>query len=128
MPQSSTIRLTQLMREVNPDMKVMHAYVMPFQKQFSVLSKKSTTKFKKSLYTVKLFIDTPKMTPTSKVKAFCTCLDFTYRLAYCLSTKNALYEEPNFVLKHPSVTNPGCNIRGCQHIDAAIRYGLRKGI
>ena len=129
MTNNSTVLANQLIREVNPYINI-YGPVMsrPHLKQFSVFSKKSSTKLGKTLYSVKIQSDTPKITNTSKLRVYCSCLDFRYRLAYCLDLKGALLTQPDFILEHPTTTNPDCIVRGCQHISTAIRHAIQRNI
>ena len=132
---TSMVTVQQLMGVPSMDIKVIKVINQPFLKQFSVLSKQSTTKIKPNLYTVKVESNTQKLTPQSKVKVSCSCSDFRYRLAYCFYEKNALLVKEDYLLKldgqeiKPDKTNPGCQrFRACKHIKAALAYGLQRGI
>ena len=132
---TSTIRVSQLMGVPDSSIKVIKVINQPYIKQFSVLSRKSTTSIKPNLYTVKLESDTPKLSPQSKIKVSCSCADFRYRLAYCFREKNALLVNEDYLLKFngqdvlPDKTNPGCRkFRACKHIKASLAYALQRGI
>ncbi len=131
----SKISVAQLMGVPDSSIQVIKVINQPYIKQFSVLSKQSTTKIKPNLYTVKIESNTPKLTPQSKVKVSCSCADFRYRLAYCFHEKDALLVSEDYLLKlngqeiKPDDTNPGCNkFRACKHIKSALAYGLQRKI
>jgi len=131
----SSVTVAQLMGVPDSSIQVIKTINQPFLKQFSVLSKKSTTTIKPNLYTVKIELNTPKFTSHSKVKVACSCSDFRYRLAYCFYEKGALLANEDYLLKldgqeiKPDKTNPGCSkFRACKHIRAAIKYGLERNI
>ncbi len=130
---NSSITAAQLMGVPDSSIAVIKTINQPYLKQFVVLSKKSTTTIKPNLYTVKVESNTPKLTPTSKVKLSCTCADFRYRLAYCMHEKGALLTNEDFLLKmdgqeiKPDKTNPGCNkFRACKHIRVSLKYGIER--
>ncbi len=132
---ASQIKVAQLMGQPDSSIQVIKVVNRQYLKQFSVLSKRSTTKIKPNLYTVKLELDTPKITPQSKVKVSCSCADFRYRLAFCFYEKEALLVSEDYLLKlngqeiRADKTNPGCSkFRACKHIKAALAYGLQRGI
>ncbi len=132
---NSTITVASLLGTPDSSIQVIKSINQPFLKQFSVLSKKSTTTIKPNLYTVKIETNTPKITTTSKVKVSCTCADFRYRLAYCFHEKGALLANEDYLLKmdgqeiKPDKTNPGCQkFRACKHIKAALKYGLERNL
>ena len=81
-----------------------------------------------NLYVVKIESDTPKILPTSKVKVYCSCLDFRYRLAYCFDQNGGLLTQPDFVLEPPKETNPNCIVRSCKHINIALKHAIQQGI
>jgi len=125
----STITVAQILGVQDPTVKVVKTINQPFIKQFVVISKKSTTGVKPSIYSVKIELNTPSFTPQSKVKCYCDCLDFRYRQAYCFNEKGALLNPPNYVIEPPDKTNPGCaNLKACKHIRAALKYGLERSI
>ncbi len=132
---NSKIHVSQLMGVPDSTIQVLRVVTQPYIKQFSVLSKKSTTKIRPNLYTVRIEVDTPKITPQSKVMCSCTCSDFRYRLAYCMNEKDALLAPEDYLLQlngqtiKPDKTNPGCNkFRACKHIKAALAYGLQRKV
>jgi hypothetical protein len=125
----SSVTVAQLLGIPDPSIKVIKTINQPYIKQFVVISRKSTTGIKPSLYTVKIESNTPNLTPQSKIKVFCDCLDFRYRQAYCFNEKNALLIPPSFVIEPPDKTNPGCSkMRPCKHIKAALKYALEHNI
>ena len=128
MATNSTITASSILRVPDASIKVIKVINRPYIKQFSLISKKSTTDIQPSMYVVKIESDTPKIIPTSKLKVYCSCLDFRYRLAYCFNQHGALLTQPDFVLEPPKETNPTCTIRSCKHINAAIKYAIEKGI
>jgi hypothetical protein len=83
MAMNSTITAAQIMGVPDNTIKVIKTIKQPFIKQFVVISRKSTTTIKPSLYTVKIESNTPDLTPQSKIKCYCDCLYFIYRQAYC---------------------------------------------
>ena len=132
---NSKIKVAQLMGVPDSSIQVIRVVNQPYIKQFSVLSKRSTTKIKPNLYTVRIEVDTPKITPQSKVACSCACSDFRYRLAYCFKEKDALLAPEDYLLKmdgqevKPDKTNPNCReFRACKHIKAALTYGLQRKI
>ena len=125
----STLTVAQLMGVPDSSIKVIKTINQPFIKQFVVISKQSTTSIKPNLYTVKIESNTPQLTPQSKIKCYCNCLDFRYRQAYCFYEKGALLSPPDYVIEPPDKTNPGCRkIKACKHIRAALKYGLERHI
>ncbi len=133
-PQSQ-VTVAQLMGVPDSTIAIIKVINQPYVKQFSVLSKQSTTKIKPNLYTVKLEINTPKVTPQSKIKVSCSCADFRYRQAFCFNEKNALLVTEDYLLKMDGVkieadkTNPGCvKFKACKHIKAALTYALQRKI
>lgn len=128
MASNSNIRVAQLMRVEDNSVKVIKTINRPYVKQFSVLSKKSSTGLNPTLYVVKVESDTPQITPQSKVKCYCSCLDFRYRLAYCFDQNGALLTQPDFVLEPANETNPDCQIRSCKHINSALKFALKQNI
>jgi hypothetical protein len=132
---NSKVNVSQMMGVPDSSIAIIKTINQPYVKQFVVLSRKSTTTIKPNLYTVKIEADTPKLTPTSKIKMSCTCADFRYRLAYCAHEKGALLTSEDFLLKldgqevKPDKTNPGCSkFRACKHIKAALKYGLERSL
>ena len=129
MATSSKVTVAQLLGIPDNSIKVIKAINQPYIKQFVVISRKSSTGIKPSLYTVKIESNTPNLTPQSKVKVFCDCLDFRYRQAYCFNEKGALLIPPSFVIEPPDKTNPGCaKMRPCKHIRAALKYALERNL
>ena len=129
MATNSTITAAQIMGVPDSTIKVIKTIKQPFIKQFVVISRKSTTTIKPSLYTVKIESNTADLTPQSKIKCYCDCLDFRYRQAYCFHEKGALLSPPNYVIEPPDKTNPGCSeIRACKHIKAALKYGVERRV
>ncbi len=131
----SQIKVSQLMGVPDSSIQVIKVINQPYIKQMSILSKKSTTKIKPNLYTVKMELDTPKITPNSRVKLSCSCADFRYRQAYCFYEKDALLVNEDYRLKmngqeiKPDKTNPGCHkIKACKHIKSALKYALERKI
>ncbi len=96
---NSQVSVAQLMGQPDSSIQVIKVVNRPYLKQFSVLSRKSTTKIKPNLYTVKVELNTPKFTPQSKVKVSCSCADFRYRLAWSFNEKHALLVNEDFLLK-----------------------------
>ena len=126
---NSTVTAASIMGVPDNTIKIIKTIKQPFIKQFVVISKKSTTTIKPSLYTVKIESNTADLTPTSKIKVFCDCLDFRYRNAYCFHQKGALLMPASYVIEPPDKTNAGCNqFRACKHIRAALKYGVERGI
>ncbi len=131
---TSKIRVAQLMGVPDSSIKVIKVINQPYIKQFSVLSKQSTTKIKPNLYTVKIELDTPTMSPQSKVKVSCSCADFRYRLAYAFDKQDALLISEDYLLRlngqeiKPDKTNPQLEVRPCKHIKCALQYGLQRKI
>ena len=126
---NSTVTAAQIMGVADNSVKVIKTINQPFIKQFVVMSRKSTTTIKPNLYNVKIETNTPDLKPTSKIKVYCDCLDFQYRLAYCFDEKGALLIPQGFVIEPPDKTNPGCNkFRACKHVKAALKYALERGI
>jgi hypothetical protein len=129
MATQSQVTASQLTGTIDNSIKVIKTIKQPFIKQFVVMSRKSTTTIKPNLYNVKVETDTPELRPSSKVKCYCDCLDFSYRQAYCFNEKGALLIPQGFVIEPPDKTNPGCQkFRPCKHIKEAIRYGLERKI
>ena len=129
MTTQSQITVQQLMGITDNSIKVIKTINQPYIKQFVVISRKSTTGIKPNLYTVKIESNTPKLTPRSKIKCYCNCLDFRYRQAFCFEQKGALLSPPDFVIEPPNKTNPGCEkLRPCKHIRAALKYALEHNI
>jgi len=127
MATNSKVTVSQIIGVPDNSIKVIKSINQPFIKQFVVISRKSTTTIKPNLYNVKIESDTPELKPTSKIKVYCDCLDFQYRLAYCFDEKGALLIPQGFVIEPPDKTNPGCNkFRACKHIKSALRYGLER--
>ncbi len=130
----SQIRVSQLMGVPDSSIQVIKVINQPYVKQFSVLSRKSTTNIKPNLYTVKIELDTPKITPNSKVKVSCSCADFRYRQAKAFHDKDALLVNEDYLLKMNGVeikadkTNPQGIIKACKHIKSALSYGLQRKI
>jgi hypothetical protein len=126
---NSTVTVASLLGTVDNSIKIIKTINQPFIKQFVVISKKSTTSIKPNLYTVKIESNTPELKPTSKIKCYCNCLDFRYRMAYCFHEKGALLSVPDYVIEPPDKTNAGCQkFRGCKHIKASLKYGLERGL
>ena len=126
---NSTVTVASLLGVADNSIKIIKTINQPFIKQFVVISKKSTTTIKPSLYTVKIESSTPTLTTVSKIKCYCDCLDFRYRMAYCFHEKGALLSPPNYVIEPPDKTNAGCaKFRGCKHIKSALKYGLERGL
>jgi hypothetical protein len=126
---NSTVTVAQIIGVPDKTIQVIKTINQPFIKQLVVISKKSTTTIKPSLYTVKVESDTPVLTPTSKIKCMCTCLDFRYRMAYCFHERGALLSPPDYVIEPPDKTNTGCKqFRACKHIRGALKYALERGI
>ena len=128
MATNSSIRVSQILRTTDTTIGIIKTINRPYIKQFSVLSKKSTAGIQPNLYVVKIESDTPKITPQSKVKVYCSCLDFRYRLAYCFDQHDALLTQPDFVLEPPNETNPNCQVRSCKHINASLKFALQRGV
>lgn len=129
MTPNSTVTVSQIMGVPDNSIKVIKTINQPFIKQMVVISKKSTTTIKPSLYTVKIESNTPQLTPQSKIKLYCDCLDFRYRMAYCFHQKGALLSPPNYVIEPPDKTNNGCaKFRACKHIKAALKHGIERGL
>ena len=129
MPVNSTITVEQLLGVPDQSVKVVKTINQPYLKQFVVISRKSTTGIKPNLYSVKVETNTPTITPQSKIKCYCDCLDFRYRQAYCFNEKGALLNPPNYVIEPPDKTNPGCaNLKACKHIRSALKYALEHHI
>ena len=129
MANNSAITIAQLLGVTDPNIKVIKTINQPYIKQFTVISRKSTSGIRPSLYNVKVESNTPTLTPQSKVKCYCDCLDFRYRYAYCFNEKGALLNPPNYVIEPPDKTNPGCSkLQACKHIKAALRYGIERSI
>lgn len=123
----SQVTLGQLLGNVDPNIKIQNVLNRPYLKQFSVLNKKSTSGHPK-MYVVYVEADTEKIEMNTKLKLYCSCLDFTYRYAYCFYEKDALYTRSGFVIEPPDITNPDCKIKGCKHIKASLKYAVEKGI
>lgn len=129
MASNSTVTVSQLMGVNDNSIKIIKTIKQPFIKQFVVISRKSTTSIKPNLYTVKIESNTPDLTPQSKIKCYCNCLDFRYRMAYCFHEKGALLSPPDYVIEPPDKTNNGCTqFRGCKHIRASLKYGLEHNL
>jgi len=128
MATQSSITVSSILRSQDNTIKVIKVINRPYIKQFSLISKKSTTDIQPSMYVVKIESNTPKITPSSKIKVYCSCLDFRYRLAYCFDQHGALLTQPDFVLEPPKETNPTCTVRSCKHINVCLRYAIEKGI
>ena len=135
MATESKVTVQQLMGVCDPTIAIIRVINQPYLKQFLVLSKKSTTKIQPNTYTVKVEVNTPKITPQSKIKVACSCNDFRYRQAKCFYDKGALLVPEDYLIKldgqeiNPDKTNPGCkNFRPCKHIKCALKYGLEHGI
>jgi hypothetical protein len=96
---NSKVRVAQLMGVPDSSVQVLRVVTQPYIKQFSVLSRRSTTKIKPNLYTVRIGLDTPKITPQSKVACSCTCADFRYRLSYTIHDKDAQLAPEDYLLK-----------------------------
>ncbi len=130
----SQIKVAQLVGVPDSSIQVIKVINQPYLKQFSVLSRKSTTKIKPNLYTVKIELDTPKLTMNSRVKCSCSCADFRYRSAKAFFDKDALLVNEDYLLKMNGVevkadkTNPTGTIKACKHIKAALSYGLQRGV
>jgi hypothetical protein len=125
----SQVTAASIMGVADNSVKVIKTIKQPFIKQFVVMSRKSTTTIKPNLYNVKIESNTPDLTPTSKVKVYCDCLDFQYRQAYCFNEKGALLIPQGFVIEPPDKTNPGCQkFRACKHIKSALKYGIERKI
>ena len=126
---NSSLTAAQVMGVPDNSIKVIKTIKQPFIKQFVVISRKSTTTLKPNLYSVKIESNTPDLGPQSKIKCYCDCLDFRYRMAYCFHQKNALLAPANYVIEPPDKTNPNCReVRACKHIRAALKYGIERGI
>ncbi len=126
---NSDITVSQIMGASDNNIKVIKSIKQPYIKQFIVISRKSTTSIKPTLYSVKIESNTPNITPQSKIKVYCDCLHFRYRQAYCFYEKKALLSPPNYVIEPPNKTNPGCGrIEGCKHIKASLRYAVERGL
>ncbi len=122
---NSTVTVAQLLGVADASIKIIKTIKQPFIKQFVVISKKSTTSIRPNLYTVKIESNTPDLTPQSKIKCYCNCLDFRYRMAYCFHERGALLSPPDYVIEPPDKTNTGCRqFRACKHIKNALKYGL----
>ena len=126
---NSTVTVAQIIGVPDNTIKVIKTINQPFIKQLVVISKKSTTSIKPSLYTVKVESNTPSLTPHSKIKCMCTCLDFRYRMAYCFHERGALLSPPDYVIEPPDKTNAGCGkFRACKHIRGALKYALEHNL
>ncbi len=126
---NSQITAAQIMGVPDNSIKVIKAIKQPFIKQFVVISRKSTTTLKPNLYSVKIESNTADLSPQSKVKVYCDCLDFRYRMAYCFNQKGALLAPASYVIEPPDKTNPNCReIRACKHIKAALKYGIERHV
>jgi len=130
----SQIKVAQLMGVPDSSISVIKVINQPYLKQFSILSRKSTTSIKPNLYTVKIELDTPKVTPNSRVKCSCSCADFRYRSAWAFHEKDALLVNEDYLLKMNGVevradkTNPTGKIKACKHLKAALKYGIERKI
>jgi hypothetical protein len=129
MPANSSVTAASILGVVDPSIKVIKTINQPYIKQFMVISRKSTTGVKPNLYSVKIEANTPEITPQSKIKVYCDCLDFRYRQAFCFNEKGALLNPPNYVIEPPDKTNPGCGkFQACKHIKSAIKYAIERGL
>jgi len=127
MATNSKVTAASIMGVADNSIKVIKSIKQPFIKQFVVISKKSTTTIKPNLYNVKIETDTADLLPTSKVKCYCDCLDFQYRMAYCFNEKGALLIPQGFVIEPPDKTNAGCKqFRACKHIRSSLKYGIER--
>lgn len=125
----SNLTVSRVMRAPDNTVKVIRHMNSPHLKQFTLVSKKSTVnKLNPTYYVVKIETDTPVLSPHSKIKVYCSCLDFRYRQAYCFHREHALISTSDYVIEEPTTTNPNCIIKACKHINAALKYGLEKRI
>jgi hypothetical protein len=124
----SKFTVASLLGTYDSSIKVVKTINRPYIKQFAVLSKNSTVS-KPSLYNVKFELNTPKITPQSKIKVYCDCMQFRYRLAFCFNENDALLMPASYVIEPPDKTNPGCKkLEPCKHIRAALKYALEHKI
>jgi len=102
-------------------------------KQFVIQNRETTLKKKyggPQIYTVKIREENGDnhITPSSKVKVYCNCADFTYRRAYCLYKDKGLLMPEGFVLTPPKETNPTCHKKYCKHVSKALQYSIERNV
>jgi len=120
------IELSKVIEPLDPTIKIVNVHKEPFRYQISVVSTKATTKPSPQIYVVKFESNTEKLNPSSKIKGYCDCHDFRYRLAYCWYEHDALLLPPAFLLRPPEKTNPGCKMRMCKHMATVAHYILAR--